>query len=201
MIMRSAFTSGSFNRYGQVLMKNRIKQYIPTLIFMIALIVLDQVTKLIARSTLADSSVAVIEGVFEFKLVYNTGVAWGMFGQSPVVITLIALIIMAVVAFVYFKIPVENKRLRVLRILLILIFSGAAGNIIDRLCVDAVTDFLYFKLINFPVFNVADIYVTVSGILVAILLIFYYKEEDLDFLKFKRKKNNESVEQDTIDKE
>lgn len=201
MIMRSAFTSGSFNRYGQVLMKNRIKQYIPTLIFMIALIVLDQVTKLIARSTLADSSVAVIEGVFEFKLVYNTGVAWGMFGQSPVVITLIALIIMAVVAFVYFKIPVENKRLRFLRILLVLIFSGAAGNIIDRLCVDAVTDFLYFKLINFPVFNVADIYVTVSGILVAILLIFYYKEEDLDFLKFKRKKNDESVEQDTTDKE
>lgn len=201
MIMRSAFTSGSFNRYGQVLMKNRIKQYIPTLIFMIALIVLDQVTKLIARSALADSSVAVIEGVFEFKLVYNTGVAWGMFGQSPVVITLIALIIMAVVAFVYFKIPVENKRLRFLRILLILIFSGAAGNIIDRLCVDAVTDFLYFKLINFPVFNVADIYVTVSGILVAILLIFYYKEEDLDFLKFKRKKNDESVEQDTTDKE
>lgn len=201
MIMRSAFTSGSFNRYGQVLMKNRIKQYIPTLIFMIALIVLDQVTKLIARSALADSSVAVIEGVFEFKLVYNTGVAWGMFGQSPVVITLIALIIMAVVAFVYFKIPVENKRLRFLRILLVLIFSGAAGNIIDRLCVDAVTDFLYFKLINFPVFNVADIYVTVSGILVAILLIFYYKEEDLDFLKFKRKKNNESVEQDTTDKE
>ena len=201
MIMRSAFTSGSFNRYGQVLMKNRIKQYIPTLIFMIALIVLDQVTKLIARSALADSSVAVIEGVFEFKLVYNTGVAWGMFGQSPVVITLIALIIMSVVAFVYFKIPVENKRLRFLRILLVLIFSGAAGNIIDRLCVDAVTDFLYFKLINFPVFNVADIYVTVSGILVAILLIFYYKDEDLDFLKFKRKKNNESVEQDTTDKE
>lgn len=201
MIMRSALTSGSFNRYGQVLMKNRIKQYIPTLIFMIALIVLDQVTKMVARSALADSSVAVIEGVFEFKLVYNTGVAWGMFGQSPVVITLIALIIMAVVAFVYFKIPVENKRLRFLRILLILIFSGAAGNIIDRLCVDAVTDFIYFKLINFPVFNVADIYVTVSGILVAILLIFYYKEEDLDFLKFKRKKNNESVEQDTTDKE
>lgn len=201
MIMRSAFTSGSFNRYGQVLMKNRINQYIPTLIFMIALIVLDQVTKMVARSALADSSVAVIEGVFEFKLVYNTGVAWGMFGQSPVVITLIALIIMAVVAFVYFKIPVENKRLRFLRILLVLIFSGAAGNIIDRLCVDAVTDFLYFKLINFPVFNVADIYVTVSGILVAILLIFYYKEEDLDFLKFKRKKNNESVEQDTTDKE
>lgn len=199
--MRSAFTSGSFNRYGQVLMKNRINQYIPTLIFMIALIVLDQVTKMVARSALADSSVAVIEGVFEFKLVYNTGVAWGMFGQSPVVITLIALIIMAVVAFVYFKIPVENKRLRFLRILLVLIFSGAAGNIIDRLCVDAVTDFLYFKLINFPVFNVADIYVTVSGILVAILLIFYYKEEDLDFLKFKRKKNNESVEQDTTDKE
>ena len=97
---------------------------------------------------------------------------------------------------------IKGKRsILAISILLVLIFSGAAGNIIDRLCVDAVTDFLYFKLINFPVFNVADIYVTVSGILVAILLIFYYKEEDLDFLKFKRKKNNESVEQDTTDKE
>ena len=95
----------------------------------------------------------------------------------------------------------DNKCLKAFRILLIMIFSGAAGNIVDRIFLSAVTDFLYFKLINFPVFNVADIYVTVSGILVAILLIFYYKEEDLDFLKFKRKKNNESVEQDTTDKE
>ena len=182
-------------------MKDRIKQYIPTLIFIIALIALDQVTKIVARTTLADSPVALIDGVFEFKLVYNTGVAWGMFGSSPIVITCIAVLIMIVVAFVYLRIPMDNKRLKAFRILLIMIFSGAAGNIVDRIFLSAVTDFLYFKLINFPVFNVADIYVTVSGILVAILLIFYYKEEDLDFLKFKRKKNNESVEQDTTDKE
>ena len=46
-----------------------------------------------------------------------------------------------------------------------------------------VRDFIYFKLINFPVFNVADIYVTVSIVCFAILILFYYKEDDFSFLK------------------
>jgi len=153
---------------------------------MILLVSIDQVTKIVARQTLADSSVSVIEGVFEFKLIFNPGVAWGMFGTTPIVLILFTLIIMVGVAFVYFKIPSDNKRLRILKVMLILIFSGALGNLIDRVFMSVVTDFLYFSLINFPIFNVADCYVTVASILTAILLIFYYKEEDLKFFKFKK---------------
>ena len=58
---------------------------------------------------------------------------------------------------------------------------------IDRIRFDYVVDFIYFKLINFPIFNVADIYVTCCTIAIVILLLFVYKEEDLDFINFKKK--------------
>ena len=57
---------------------------------------------------------------------------------------------------------------------------------IDRISRQYVVDFLYFKLINFPIFNVADCYVTVGVILLAILILFVYKEEDFDFLARKK---------------
>ena len=75
----------------------------------------------------------------------------------------------------------------------ILVVSGALGNFIDRLTLAYVRDFIYFKIINFPVFNVADIYVTVSVILFIILLLFIYKESDFDFLKI-RENNKEGEE-------
>ncbi len=175
-------------------MKEKIKKHFPPLILVILLITLDQVTKIIARGTLSDGPFVLIDGVFEFRLLFNTGVAWGMFDSSTYAISALAVLIMAVVAFFYFRIPADNKRFTILRILFILIFSGAAGNIIDRIFFSAVTDFLYFSLIDFPVFNVADCYVTVSGILTAILLLFYYKDKDLEFLSFK-KKTKEDVDE------
>ena len=65
--------------------------------------------------------------------------------------------------------------------------AGAIGNMIDRAVRGYVVDFFYFRLIDFPIFNVADIYVTVTMILLLILILFYYKEEDLEFLSRKGK--------------
>ena len=66
--------------------------------------------------------------------------------------------------------------------ILILFISGAIGNLIDRCVNNYVIDFFYFKLIDFPIFNVADIYVTVAAGLFIILGLFYYKEEDFELL-------------------
>ena len=63
-----------------------------------------------------------------------------------------------------------------------LIFSGAIGNFIDRVRQQYVVDFIYFSPIDFPVFNVADIYVTVGCALMVVLFLFYYKDEELGFL-------------------
>lgn len=58
--------------------------------------------------------------------------------------------------------------------------SRAVGNMIDRIFRKYVVDFVYFSLINFPVFNVADIYVTVAAVMLVILILFFYQEEDFD---------------------
>ena len=72
-----------------------------------------------------------------------------------------------------------------------LLAAGGLGNFIDRLFLGYVRDFLYFKLIDFPVFNVADSYVTIGLIILIILIMFVYNEKDFGFLPFVKDKNNE----------
>ena len=62
------------------------------------------------------------------------------------------------------------------------LIGGAFGNLYDRIFQGSVTDFISFDIIRFPVFNVADIFVTCSFILLIILLIFVYREEELSFI-------------------
>ena len=69
-----------------------------------------------------------------------------------------------------------------LDLILIFLMAGAVGNLIDRASQQYVVDFLYFKLIDFPIFNVADIYVTCSAIALMILGVFYYKDEDVEMI-------------------
>ena len=81
----------------------------------------------------------------------------------------------------YRKIP-ASKRFRLLNVVVILFIAGALGNLIDRIVNNYVVDFFYFSLINFPIFNVADIYVTVAAFMFIILGMFYYKEEDFSLI-------------------
>ena len=73
-----------------------------------------------------------------------------------------------------------------LAVCLMLIASGAVGNMIDRITLSYVVDFLYFSLINFPIFNVADCYVTCSAVGLVLLIMFYYKDEDMALFSFKK---------------
>jgi signal peptidase II len=100
---------------------------------------------------------------------------------------LIAVIILALIAYVLWKTPYHRIYIK-LHMALIFIAGGAIGNLIDRIRLDYVVDFFYFSLINFPIFNVADIYVTFSAVALVILLLFVYKEADLEFLSFRTKK-------------
>jgi signal peptidase II len=76
----------------------------------------------------------------------------------------------------------KTKHYLWLRVCLLSITAGAIGNMIDRVRLRYVVDFLYFELIDFPIFNVADIFATVATFGLIILLLFYYKEEDVDML-------------------
>lgn len=152
------------------------------------LIFIDQITKHYADLYLKDKeAISVIDGVFEFHYLENRGAAFGMLQNQKAFFIIIASIILIAIVYVLIKTP-NNKKYNKLHIALVFVASGAIGNMIDRIRHDYVVDFLYFSLIDFPIFNVADIYVTCSAVYLVILLLFIYKETDLDFLSIRTKK-------------
>lgn len=144
--------------------------YIISILCVIGLIACDQLTKWFAATSLPlRGEIQLIQGVFELSYVENRGAAFGILQGArwffiPITITVIAAII-----FYFVKLP---KNARLLRLALILICAGAIGNFIDRAFNGYVVDFLYFSLIDFPVFNFADICVVVGAVLFGIIMIF-----------------------------
>lgn len=168
--------------------KKRVLCLFLDIIFFAGLVYLDQITKALAVKHLKDQPAFVLmDGVFELHYLENRGAAFGMLQNQKVLFVVIAAIMMVVITYMLIRLP-RNKHYVPLEILLVLIASGAVGNLIDRVSLNYVVDFFYFKLINFPIFNVADIYVSVSCVLLAVLLIFFYKENDFDFLSKNKKK-------------
>lgn len=164
------------------------------LIYAVLLIFADQLTKYLARMSFADGSdFPLIPGVLRFLLHKNTGAVWGIFSKtenSVLYLTVATFVVLAGVIFIYFKIP-DTKRYTPILLIVTFIFSGAIGNLIDRIFLSYVTDFIYFELINFPVFNVADGYITVSVFVLCFFIIFKYDDRDFDFL-FHKKSRKES---------
>ena len=158
----------------------RITHYIMALVSIVVLVLLDQITKHLVVLHLKDRSAYVlIKDVFQLEYLENRGGAFGVLQNQRIFFYISVLLITIAVIWFYHKVPIEHKYLP-LRICAVLILSGAFGNCIDRIRLNYVVDFLYFKLINFPIFNVADIYVTVAAFLLVILILIYYKEDDLD---------------------
>lgn len=158
---------------------------------MLLLIIADQLTKTFAVQHLKDKPAYIIlDGVLELNYLENKGAAFGMLQNQKVFFIFVAVVILIVIVYVLFKTP-DQKKYRMLHILLSLIAAGAIGNMIDRIRLDYVVDFIYIVLINFPIFNVADIYVSVATAILVILLLFVYKEQDLNFISFKQKKYRE----------
>lgn len=156
-------------------------KYIKGLLSIAVLVLLDQLTKYWAAATLKGKSPIVIwKDVFELQYLENRGIAFGLFQDKTIIFVISTLLILAVLAYFYYKVP-ETKKMLPLRITMIMLGAGAIGNLIDRVVNNFVIDFLYFKLIDFPIFNVADCYVTISLFALVILILFYYKEEELDF--------------------
>lgn len=156
------------------------------LISFLILIVFDQWTKSLAVAYLMDKDpFIIIKNVFQLRYLENRGAAFGMMQGQQTFFLITGIIAVIVLAYVYFKLPWE-KRFLPLRAVAMFIAGGAVGNMIDRVALGYVVDFFYFELIDFPIFNVADIYVSVSCVLLAVLIIFFYKDSDFDFLSKKK---------------
>ena len=159
-------------------------KYLKALAAVIILTLLDQFTKYLAVQHLLplQGGKILIPGVFRLLYLENRGSAFGMLQNKQTFFIIFTIIVLVAILIVYSHMP-QTARMLFLRIDLVLIFAGAIGNFIDRIRQGFVVDFLYFELIDFPIFNVADIYVTVGCILLILLLLFYYKDEELNFFK------------------
>ena len=162
--------------------KTKISSYLAAGIFVVLGVLFDQWTKALAVSHLkGQKPVILIDRVFQLCYLENRGAAFGLFQNQRVIFLINTVIILAVMIYCYGKIQ-GDKRFLPLRICGIFICAGAIGNMIDRIYLGYVVDFLYFNLIDFPIFNVADIYVTCSVFSLAALILWYYKEEDFEQL-------------------
>ena len=154
-------------------------------IFLIAAVVaVDQALKYAVVHNLGMlNSVSVIDNFFSIHCSPNDGIAMGMMsGRQPVIIALTSLIMVGLCAFII----VCRKRLHPFLLSCVaLIVGGGIGNIIDRVHLGYVVDFFEFTFFDWPVFNVADIYVVAGVILMVLLIVFVLKDEDLDLKKKK----------------
>ena len=138
-----------------------------------ACVILDQLTKwIVIHSMELYDSIVLIEKFFSFTYIHNYGAAWGMFDNQRwifMVATSIALIIMPIILYRYRKVHV------LFNLSLSLFIGGAIGNMIDRIFLGYVVDFLEFTFIDFPVFNVADICVVFGAIIMIVYALFFDK--------------------------
>lgn len=143
--------------------------YIAGIIVLLA----DIFTKRVAVSALTDGkSIPIIKDVFHLTYVENRGIAFGAFSGGRIFFIIVSVAMVAALFAYLYKTP-EEKRTVWQKLSLSLTIGGAAGNFMDRVFLGYVIDFFDFRLINFPVFNVADIAVCVGVGLLMVHMIFF----------------------------
>lgn len=166
----------------------------------LALVLADQYTKFLATIHLrGQEPFVIIDGVFELLYSENRGAAFGMMQGKQSFFFVVALVVFAAAAYAMWRMPSwSSRRYHGLKICAIMITAGALGNMVDRVTLGYVVDFLYFSLIDFPIFNVADIYVTTATAVLLLLICFFYKEEELECFQWRpdKKGRDEKEEQD-----
>lgn len=172
-------------------MIQKIKSEVLAICGVLVLVLLDQVSKFLAVMYLAPKEggrdIILWEGVFRLQYLENRGAAFGVLQGKRIIFFIITVLILLGIMWAFHRLPME-RRFVPMEVIAVFIFAGAVGNFVDRMRLGYVIDFFYFELINFPVFNVADIYVTCATILFGVLFLFYYKEEDLNRILFSLKR-------------
>lgn len=147
-------------------MKSLVQKYGSILMIAAVIVILDQWTKWLVRTnipageTWLPASLLWLSPYARIVHWYNTGAAFGMFKDASMLLTILAFVVIGAILFYY---PQVEKDDWILRLALSLQLGGALGNLIDRLTVGHVTDFI--SVGNFPVFNVADASITIGAVL------------------------------------
>ena len=142
----------------------------------VVMVALDQVVKLWAVHSLAPvHTMEVIPNVLHLTYVENTGAAFSILQGNTLFLIVIPILACAFIAYLLFSRKIER---RFGRWALVLILSGAVGNLIDRIFRGAVVDLFEIRLFQFAIFNVADIFVTVGAVMLFIYILFFTHGKD-----------------------
>ena len=149
-------------------MKNKKINFL--IIITITAILLDQVIKIIMKSKLFNSSILVIPYILKLTYVQNTGAAFGIGSNSTSMFVAVNIVIIGLIT--YFIFSKKDEINRPILIALHLIVAGGISNLIDRITRGFVIDYIDISpLIKYPVFNLADMFIVVGCIIIAIFLI------------------------------
>lgn len=158
-------------------------------IFLIGLLLgADQFTKYLASGRLqGEGKVSFLPHIISFFYLENEGMAWGMLSGKIVLFVILTCILTAGIVFVMFRAEklIQKKQRRIYTVLqadLAVLTAGAIGNLVDRVKNGYVVDFIKTEFIEFPVFNLADCYVTVSMLLLIVVVLFFINEEEMNIL-------------------
>ena len=146
------------------------------LIPFLGLLIADQAVKHLVRTTMVQGqSIPIIENIFHITYIENPGAAFGILANQRMLFLILTAVIVGVMIYLYCSL--SNKK-SLTAISLGIVVSGAIGNFIDRFMQGTVTDFLDFRIIDFPVFNVADIAVCVGALMLIIHFLITDKAEE-----------------------
>lgn len=140
-------------------------------ILVVFIVIFDQITKYFAEIYLQNAdSVEMIPGILSLRYHRNSGAAWGILSDHRWVFMVVSSV--AIVAIIAFLIYTAKQNIsKILTISLSFFLGGGIGNMIDRFRLEYVIDFLRFDFIEFPIFNVADSFITVGAVLMCVYLV------------------------------
>lgn len=145
------------------------------IILSIFIFILDIMTKMVADLNLKQiGTIPLIQDIFHLTYVENKGIAFGMFAEERLLFILVSIGVLVILSVLYTK---TQPRTKWLKVGTSFIYGGAIGNLMERMAKGYVVDFFDFRLINFPVFNIADIAICVGAVMLVIHFIISDKTE------------------------
>lgn len=166
-------------------LRNKI---IVLVVLSVAILALDLITKYVICGMFAENEgITAIPYLFNIIVVHNEGAAWGILSGNQIGLIILSILLFAFLVWYFVK---EKKKSWLLVVSMAFIYGGCIGNLFDRIVFGYVRDFIQFAFWqSFPIFNFADVFLTVGVILFAIYLII--------FLVKKEKSENEIVNTST----
>ncbi len=168
--------------------KNSKLRYMFYIFSLIVLISVDQLVKFLIVHNLNHTKLTkFIPNVISLEYLENRGVAFGIFSGRLGFITILVIVIVCVILYISYKLeksitkyPALTKKCTILQFICIFLVAGAIGNLIDRIRLGYVIDYIKVEFISFPIFNIADCYVTLAAAFLFIYMMFFIKEDEIN---------------------